>query len=216
MFKFFFKQENKVEELIYKYLENFQLICENFEKAVFSCIREPLCEEFNFLKEQTDKYESKADDIIDEINNLMYGKVLIPDSREDITKLLHALDKIPGYLEIVLFMIKYQKLVIPEKFFKDIQELIKISLEACETLSKQVVGFIKKETGTRNFMNTIDKHESHCDYIEKRLIQKTFSSNIDPFIKLQLKELIICMGDISDQADRVSKMINILSMKRRV
>ncbi|NOX32879.1 MAG: DUF47 family protein [Deltaproteobacteria bacterium] len=216
MFKFFFKKENKVEELIYNYLENFQLIYENFEEAVFSCIKKPHCKEFNFLKEQTDKYESKADDIIDEINNLMYGKVLIPDSREDIMKLLHGLDKIPGYLEIVLFMIKYQKLVIPEKFFKDIQDLIKISLEACETLSKQVVGFIKKETGTRAFMNTIDKHESHCDYIEKRLIQKIFTSNIDPFVKLQLKELIICMGDISDQADRVSKMVNILSMKRRV
>ncbi|MCD4721439.1 MAG: DUF47 family protein [Desulfobacula sp.] len=216
MFNFFFKKENRLEELIYKYLENFQLIYENFEKAVFSCISEPYCEEFNFLKEQTDKYESKADDIIEEINNLMYSKVLIPDSREDIMNLLHALDKIPGDLEIVLFMMKYQKLVIPEKFFKDVQDLIKVSLEACETLSKQVAGFIKKETGTRAFMNIIDKHESHCDYIEKRLIQKIFSSNIDPFVKLQLKELVLCMGDISDQADRVSKMVNILSMKRRV
>lgn len=216
MFKFFFKKENQVEELIYKYLENFQLIYENFEKAVFSCISEPLCEEFNFLKEQTDKYESKADDIIEEINNLMYGKVLIPDSREDIMRLLHGLDKIPGDLEIVLFIIKYQKLVIPEKFVKDVQDLIKVSLKACETLSKQVVGFIKKEEETRAFMKIIDKHESHCDYIEKRLIQKIFTSNIDPFIKLQLKELILCMGDISDQADRVSKMVNILSMKRRV
>ena len=216
MFKFFLKNENRLEELIYKYLENFQLIYENFEKALFSCISEPLCEEFNFLKEQTDKYESKADDIIDEINDLMYSKVLIPDSREDIMNLLHSLDKIPGYLEIVLFMIKYQKLVIPEKFFKDIKELIGISLKACTTLSEQVAGFIKKEQGTRTFMNTIDKYESHCDYIEKRLIQETFASNIDPFIKLQLKELIICMGDISDQADRVSKMVNILSMKRMV
>jgi predicted phosphate transport protein (TIGR00153 family) len=216
MFKFFFKKENRVEELIYKYLENFQLICENFEKAVFSCINEPHCKEFNFLKEQTDKYESKADDIIEEINNLMYGKVLIPDSREDIMRLLHSLDKIPGDLEIVLFIIKYQKLVIPEKFFKDIRDLVKISLESCETLSKQVVGFIKKEKGTRTFMNTIDKHESHCDYIEKRLIQKIFTSTIDPFVKLQLKELILCMGDISDRADKISKMVNILSMKRRV
>ncbi len=216
MFNFFFKKENRVEELIYNYLENFQLIYENFEKAVFSCIQKPHCKEFNFLKEQTDKYESKADDIIDEINNLMYGKVLIPDSREDIMNLLHGLDKIPGYLEIVLFMMKYQKLVIPENFFKDIRDLIKISLEACETLSKQVIGFIKKKPGTRAFMNAIDKYESHCDYIEKRLIQKIFTSNIDPFIKLQLKELVICMGDISDQADRVSKMVNILSMKRRV
>ncbi len=216
MFSFFFKKENRLEELIYKYLENFQLIYENFEKAVFSCINEPHCKEFNFLKEQTDKYESKADDIIEEINDLMYSKVLIPDSREDIMNLLHGLDKIPGDLEIVLFMMKYQKLVIPEKFMKDVQDLITVSIEACETLSKQITGFIKKESGTRGFMKIIDKHESHCDYIEKRLIQKVFTSTIDPFVKLQLKELILCMGDISDRADKISKMVNILSMKRRV
>jgi hypothetical protein len=71
MFRFFFKIENRVEELIYSYLENFQLITDNFEKAVLCCIQQPLCQEFNFLKRQTHKYESKADDIIDEINNLM-------------------------------------------------------------------------------------------------------------------------------------------------
>lgn len=216
MFDFFLKKENKVEVLIYKYLENFQLVCENFEEAVFSSIKKPFSQEFNFLKKQTNKYESKADDIIDEINNLMYGKVLIPDSREDIMNLLHGLDKIPGHLEIVLFIIKYQKLVIPDKLFKDIKDLIQISLEACEILSKQVIGFIKKEPGIRAFLNTIDKHESHCDYIEKSVIQKIFTSNMDPFVKLQLKELVICIGDISDQADRVSKMVNILSLKRRV
>ena len=42
-------------------------------------------------------------------------------------------------------------------------------------------------------MNTINKHKSQCDYIEKRLIQKILTSEIDPFVELQLKELIICM-----------------------
>lgn len=216
MFSFFFKKENKVEELIYSYLENFQLIYDNFEKAVLCNIQQPSCDEFNYLSKRTHKYESKADDIIDEINNLMYGKVLIPDSREDIMRLLLAIDKIPGDLEIVLFMIKYQNLVIPEELIPEILELIKVSLESCEILSKQVIGFIKNEKGIRDLMNKIDQYESHCDHIEKKLIQKVFSSKIDPFVKLQLKELILSMGDISDQADKVSKLVNILSLKRRV
>ena len=216
MFNFFFKKESRVEELIYSYLENFQLIYDNFEKAVLCCIQQPSCDEFNYLSIRTHKYESKADDIIDEINNLMYGKVLIPDSREDIMNLLLAIDKIPGDLEIVLFMIKYQNLVIPEAFIPEILELIKVSLDSCETLSKQVTGFIKKEKGTRDLMNKIDQYESHCDHIEKKLIQQVFNSDIDPFVKLQLKELILSMGDISDQADKVSKLVNVLSLKRRV
>jgi len=45
---------------------------------------------------------------------------------------------------------------------------------------------------------------------------KIFDSDIDPFQKLQLKELAIIMGEISDQADRVSKRVHIISLKRRV
>ncbi|MEA1968740.1 MAG: DUF47 family protein [Thermodesulfobacteriota bacterium] len=216
MFEFLFKKKNKVEFLMYDYLENFQFTLDNFRKAVDSCIEEPHCEAFNFLVEQTHKYESKADDIIDEINNLMYGKVLIPDSRGDIMNLLISLDKIPHILEKVLFIIKYQKLVIPDELVLDIQDLLRISLESCELLSKQVVLFIKKETGIRSFLNTIDTNESHCDHIERRIIKKIFESDINDFIKLQLKELIVNMGDISDQAERVSKHVNVLSMKRRI
>jgi uncharacterized protein Yka (UPF0111/DUF47 family) len=48
------------------------------------------------------------------------------------------------------------------------------------------------------------------------MIMKVFESDLDPFLKLQLKDLIIEMGEISDQADRVSKRVNIITMKRRV
>ena len=216
MFEFLFKKKNKVEALIYEYLENFQLTQDNFRKAVGSCIAKAHGEEFDFLIGQTHKYESKADDIIDEINNLMYGKVLIPDYRGDIMNLLISLDKIPHLLEKVLFIIKYQKLVIPDELVLDIQDLLRISLESCEILSKQVVLFLKKETGIRSFLNTIDSNESHCDHIERKIIQKIFESDINDFIKLQLKELIVNMGDISDQTERVAKHINVLSMKRRI
>ncbi|MBW2442626.1 MAG: DUF47 family protein [Deltaproteobacteria bacterium] len=62
----------------------------------------------------------------------------------------------------------------------------------------------------------VDHNESRCDRIERRIITKIFDSDIDPFQKLQLKEMIIHMGEISDQADRFSKRINIISMKRHV
>ena len=80
MFRFFFKKENRVEELIFDYLDTFRLVLEHFSKALVTCITRHQCEEFDFLMDQTHKYESKADDI----NNLMFSKALIPDSREDI------------------------------------------------------------------------------------------------------------------------------------
>jgi uncharacterized protein Yka (UPF0111/DUF47 family) len=45
---------------------------------------------------------------------------------------------------------------------------------------------------------------------------KVFESDLEKVDKLQLKELIIALGEISDQADRISKRVNIMTLKRRV
>jgi predicted phosphate transport protein (TIGR00153 family) len=214
--KFFFKKQLQIESLIYDYLDNLKMAERHFFEALNSCLKDGICGDFDFLTAQTHKFESKADDIREEIKALMYGKALIPESRGDIMGLLESIDEIPRVFELILHMIKTQKLVIPEFIVSDIQELIKISLDSCDLLFKQTDALFKKSEELRSLVSTIDHNESHCDHIERRIITKVFDSDVDPFQKLQLKELIIHMGEISDQADRVSKRINIISLKRHV
>ena len=40
--------------------------------------------------------------------------------------------------------------------------------------------------------------------------------DMDPIQKMQLKELVGKIGEISDQADRVSRSVYIINIKRRV
>jgi len=86
----------------------------------------------------------------------------------------------------------------------------------CDLLARQATALLKKTEGIRSLLNTIDTNESHCDHIERRIITKIFESDIDPLQKLQIKDLIVEIGDISDEAEKVSRRINIISMKRRV
>jgi len=216
MLSVFFKKERQLESLLYKYLENLGMIQNHFVKAMNLCLKEGVSDDFCFLMEQTHKFESRADDMRDAVNELMYRKALIPESREDIMALLEKVDEIPRSFEQILNMIRTQKLGFPEFLTLDIQELIRVSMESCDLMGKQIDVWIKKKEGIRVLMSTIDQNESHCDHIERRIITKIFESNIDPFHKLQLKEIVIVLGEISDQADRVSKRINILTMKRRV
>ena len=216
MFKFLFKKERRVESLIYNYLDTLKLTQDNFSEALSVCLVEPQCENFNFLIEQTHKFESKADDIREEIKSMMYEKVLIPESRGDIMGLLDDIDEIPHLFESILYLVQTQKLTIPDFLILDVKDLVRISLECCELLVRQVVALFKKTEGIRALVATIDTNESHCDHIERRMITKVFESELDAFEKLQIKELISKIGDISDQADRISKRINILNLKRRV
>jgi len=214
--KFFFKKQLQLESLIYEYLDNLKMTEQHFSEALNSCLINGIGGDFDFLTQQTHKFESKADDIREEIKALMYGKALIPESRGDIMGLLESIDQIPRILELILHMIKTQKLAIPDFIVSDINELIKASLDSCDLLFKQASALFKKSGELRSLVAKIDHNESRCDHIERRIITKIFDSDIDPFQKLQLKEMIIHMGEISDQADRVSKRINIISMKRHV
>ncbi|MEJ2639680.1 MAG: DUF47 family protein [Desulfosarcinaceae bacterium] len=217
MLKFLFKKEYRIEGLIYAYLDNIKLSQESFDSALRQCfLHGEKCENFGFFLQQTHKYESKADDIRQEINDLMYGKALIPDSRGDIMGLLAALDLIPHLFENILYMIQTQRLQLPEILLVDLQALVDLCLETCDLLYRQTEGLFKKGGHIRELVNTIDTNESHCDHFERTLITKLFDSDVDPFLKLQLKDLIIEIGEIADQADQVSKRINIISMKRRV
>jgi len=216
MFNFLFKKEQQLETLISQYLENLSRTQEHFVKAMDTCLDEGLCGEFAFLIEQTHKFESKADEIRDEINYLMYSRALIPESREDIMTLIEQVEIIPRIFELVLHLIHAQKLKIPDIIMLDVKDLIRISVESCELMIKQIDLMVKNRQGIRALMSTIDHNESHCDHIERSLMLKVFGSDMDLVHKLQLKELIIAMGEVSDQADRISKRVNILTLKRRV
>jgi predicted phosphate transport protein (TIGR00153 family) len=216
MFKFLFKKEQQVESLIYTYLDTLKMAQKNFLNAMNSYFEKGFGEDFDFLIEQTHKVESKADDTRYEIETLMYSKALIPESRGDILGLLEAIDQIPGLFELVLYMIQTQKLRTPDFLVLDIRELIRVSLECCDLLIKEVEALFRKSGDIRSLVATIDNNESHCDHIERRIITNIFDSGLDPFVKLQLKDMIIQLGEISDQTDRVSRRIHIISTKRRV
>jgi predicted phosphate transport protein (TIGR00153 family) len=216
MFSFLFKKESQLDTLIFQYLENLTRTQEHFVKAMETCLDEGVCGQFSFLIDQTHKFESKADEIREEVNLLMYSRALIPESREDIMNLLEHMDVIPRIFELILHLIRTQKLKIPQFIELEVKDLIRISVESCELLIRQVELMLKNKQGIRALLATIDHNESHCDHIERSLMTKVFDSDLETCAKLQLKELIIAMGEISDQADRVSKRVNIMTLKRRV
>ena len=172
MLELFFKKERQLEKLIYIYLENLGSIQSHFVKAIDICLDKGVCDDFCFFLEQTHKFESKADDLRQEINELMYGRALIPESREDIMSLLESIDRIPGSLEVILNIINTQRIVIPDFIRLDIRELIRISMESCDLMARQVDTMLNKREGVRGLLSDIDQKESQCDHIEQRIMGK--------------------------------------------
>jgi len=217
IFSFLFRKQKMVEDLIYTYLDNIGLAEANFLKAFdiyFDKGRRS--REFDLLTAETHKAESRSDDIRVEIGTLMYAKVLIPESREDILELLEAIDMIPNCCQRILYVIQTQNLVVPPFLYPDIKELIKISLESCHLVRQEVDALFREPELLQKLSIAIDINESACDQLERRLITQLFNSELDTYQKILIKELILEMGDITDRTNRISRRINIMSIKRRV
>jgi uncharacterized protein Yka (UPF0111/DUF47 family) len=107
---------------------------QHFFKTLNTCFKKGICGDFDFLAKQTHIFESKADDIRKEIKALTYGKALIPESRVDIMGPLESIDEIPRNRELILYMIKTQKLITPDSIVSDIKESIEVSLESFDLL----------------------------------------------------------------------------------
>jgi len=217
MLRIIFRKQHQVQVLVVKYLEALKMTQKHFSLALETCLTDDkACGDFGFLSEETHRFESQADDVREEIKTMMYDKVLLPESRGDIMRLLDGMDNIPRYMEIVLNMIKTQKLAIPDFLVPDIRELVNASLEAVNLMRSQVEDLFRRKGRIKELVSVIDQKESQCDRIERRLISAIFDSDLDGFWKLQLKELVIYLGEISDHVDILSKQINIMNLKRRV
>ena len=213
---FLFSKQRQVKALIIRYLEDLRQVQKSFSRAMDNCLDMVRVEDFWALAEETHRFESMADDVREEIKTMMYGKVLLPESRGDIMGLLEAMDQIPRLFEVVLRIIRTQKLAIPELIKDDVRELVSVSLSACDLMNEQMEDLFHRGHRIPELVDIIDRKESQCDLLERQIITALFDSDLDPFVKIQLKELVVTLGEISDQADRVSKRINIVNLKRRV
>jgi len=171
---------------------------------------------FEILVAETHKAESRCDDILEKIVDLLHEKALVPDLRGDILKLLETTDEIPDQFDRVLADICNQKIVLPDSLEPDFRELLKLSLEACSFTMESVRSTLGRGELADRLLFKTDQLESQGDQVEKRMIKHIFDSDWDPLQKILLRDLTKKMGDIADSAVQVCRQVNLIVTKRRV
>ncbi len=214
--KFFLSQSNKVLSMINAYISKTNECMECFKKCFGAYFADGLCEAFEELILETHRAESSADDSRREIELALYEKSLIPESRGDILGLLESVDRIPNKAESVLFQIQTESLLIPNELTPNFRKLVNINVSSYKDVAVAVDRLFQNISGVKDASLSIDKKESDSDAIERELIRKIFSSNLDTGEKILLKELVIEIGNISDRAEDVSDRLSIIAVKRHI
>jgi predicted phosphate transport protein (TIGR00153 family) len=217
MFRFFFKKQKEVENLIGEYVRSVEIAQEMFVQSMENYLQGGTCNPtFEVLTAETHKAESRSDDILEKIVILLHEKALVPDLRGDILKLLETTDEIPDQFDRILGDICNQKIVLPESLNLDFKELLTLSLQACSFTMESVRSTLDRGERASRLLFKTDQLESQGDQVEKRIIVRIFESDWDPLQKILLRDLTKKMGDIADSAVQVCRQVNLIVTKRRV
>ena len=213
---FIFKKNQILFERLEDYLKVNQETIDQFVEAMEYMMKEGIDEHFDLLARQTHTKESNADDIRRKIEQEMYAKSLLPESRRDLLEIIEQLDRLPNRAESILNMFLTQKTKLLEQIKPDMVELINLSKETVKCTLEATIDCLNIKGKMKEYSRLIDNNESIGDRLERKMITTIFEANIDTGEKLLQKEFVLQIGAICDLCERLKDKLVITSIKRSI
>ena len=212
----FWKREKEARGLIEEYFRAADEAMKQFERAIECYLEQGLGEPFCGADERLQQCESRADEIRNQIELLLYSRALLPESRGDILGLLEAFDHLPNLAETAIFMIYTQRISIPDEYRERVRDFVEQNIEAYRLVRGAVDLLLSDPDRVRQAYPALDAKESEVDRLERSLIYDIFGSELERCDMMLLRELISRIGDISDSAEKVGRRLELVSLKRRI
>ncbi|MBB6062884.1 hypothetical protein HNP65_001336 [Thermosipho japonicus] len=209
---FFGKKEQVVIELFRQHLDAVEDTILKLQDLICSKDKEKQKE----LAEEVRKAETAADQIRRKAELEMYSGAFLPNFRGDLLGTIEALDRIANKAESVADEIDLQDLIIPKEIHENLKALISKSLETYKALKEAAKEMFEDFEKASQMIVKTERFEHETDEIERSTIRKIFSLDIPLAEKIQLKDLVHRIADISDTSEDVSDRIQIILYKRKV
>ena len=213
---FMFNKNQVIKEKLDEYFNRVKQSLVTFQTAIEYWFEHGIDSRFRTFFDDAHVQESKADDILEEIDEMLYEKTLLPESRREILILLERADHIPNRAESILNQIETQMIVLPDFMRDDVRELVRVSLEAYDLVMETAHRTLGSNRNIRELVEQVDHKESVCDKIEQKLIRELFHSALDKADKILIKDIVLQMGDLSDFCENVADFLKIFHIKRQV
>lgn len=212
---FFWRKGRVLSSMIEEYLRSAEECLNTFLRSFGTYFEQGLSDSFVEEVKRTHAHEAACDDLRRNIEEALYKKALIPESRGDILNLLEVLDKVPNKAESVLHQVQTELLRIPSEFAGSFRELVHVNHEAFLLLMQAVRTLFTDLDGIKPLTDQIDQNESKSDRLERAIIQALFlSPGLPDSQKILLKELVIEIGNISDACENAADTLVIIAVKR--
>lgn len=160
-------------------------------------------------------YEHRADTLRREIEQELYVKTLIPESRGDVLAILENLDTLLDDFKELLWQFDIETPSIPLEYHREFLALTNCVVQAVEYTVRSSRSFFKDLASVANDLHKVSYWETESDIVVTRLQRSFFqSTELDLCHKNQLKDFALGTARVADKAEDVSDRLSIYVIKR--
>ena len=210
-----FKKEKQVVELALKHADKTDECLEILSSAVRAYAVGDVSGIESSMHRVTE-LETRADELVREIRELLYSGAYLPTIRGDVHRLLRATDKIANRAEDCLEFVSLQRPQGIDGHAEKLRELLDNTATCYEEYHLGLRAFFKpkgKVEELRDKVREVGALESKIDNLERSLLRSIFDSDIDLANKQHLTRLVTRIVRISDQIENAADVLELLSMK---
>lgn len=159
--------------------------------------------------------EKIADALRHSIEDLLYRKTLIPESRGDVLELIERMDALLGQFKGVMFRIEIERPDINLRFHDDLRALNDCVVQSVEAMTLSLRAYFKDISQVADHMHKVSFWESESDKASTRLQKAIFGNRqLGLDLKMQLRDLVKHIDGIADQAEDMADSLAIYVIKR--
>ncbi|RUM45375.1 MAG: DUF47 domain-containing protein [Desulfocapsa sp.] len=161
--------------------------------------------------------EHEGDDLKRTVQQYLYTKTLIPESRGDVLQLLEDMDALLDRFKGALWRMEIENLDIKKEYHEDFLTLIKCVGETVEAIVLAVRSFFKNIDAVADHLDKVYYWETESDKISTRLQMAIFrNEDLRLSHRMLQRELARHLDKIADRAEDVADRLNIYVIKRSV
>ncbi len=178
-----------------------------------------------YLKGKKDAFLKKADEIAEvehrgdslrrSIEEQLYLKTLIPESRGDVLDLFENMDALLDRFKGAIWRFEIERIEIDLKFHDDFKELVNYVVEASEAMVRSARAFFKNTGAVSDHMHKVSFWETEADKVSTRLQRKIFrQEDMRLSHRMQLRDFVRHVDKIADRSEDVADKLSIFVIKR--
>jgi hypothetical protein len=171
--------------------------------------------QFQRQLEQIVASEHSADRLRRSIEDLLYRRTLIPESRGDVLRIIENMDSLLGRFKGAIWRLQIEQPVIDKTFAGNLLGLADVVVKSVETVTLSVRAYFNDIGSVAGHIHKVSFWEKEADKMATELQIKVFrNGSYSLSQKIQLRDLICHVEDISNLAEDMADSLAIYVIKR--